>query len=47
MKQVITLKLGEFPKWELAKFEISQIGDRRLLVAMVTNLSRVVYNQNQ
>ena len=46
-KQAITLKLGDFPKWALAKFGILQIRNRPFVVATVTNLSRVDHDQNQ
>ena len=39
--------LVTFHNWVLAKFSISKIKNRRLLVAMVTNLLRVVFYQNQ
>ena len=39
--------LVTFHNWVLAKFSISKIKNRRFLVAMVTNLSRVVFCQNQ
>ena len=39
--------LMTFHNWVLAKFSISKIKNRRFLVAMVTNLSRVVFCQNQ
>ena len=39
--------LVNFHNWILAKFSISKIKNRRFLVAMVTNLSRVVFCQNQ
>ena len=43
----IATKFGDFSNWVLAKFSISKIKNRRFLVAMVTNLSRVVFCQNQ
>ena len=39
--------LVTFHNWVLAKFSISKIRNRRFLVAMVTNLSRVFFCQNQ
>ena len=39
--------LVAFHNWVFAKFSISKIKNRRFLVAMVTNLSRVVFCQNQ
>ena len=39
--------LVTFHNWVLAKFSISKIKNRRFLVAMVTNLSRVFFCQNQ
>ena len=39
--------LVTFHNWVLAKFSISKIKNRRFLVAMVYNLSRVVFCQNQ
>ena len=39
--------LVTFHNWVLAKFSISKIKNRRFLVATVTNLSRVVFCQNQ
>ena len=51
---IIFLVLGRLPpnlvtfhNWVLARFSISKIKNRRFLVAMVTNLSRVVFYQNQ
>ena len=39
--------LVTFHNWVLAKFSSSKIKNRRFLVAMVTNLSRVFFCQNQ
>ena len=39
--------LVTFHNWVLVKFSISKIKNRHFLVAMVTNLSRVVFCQNR